>query len=596
LLPGIGLILAVIAPAVAGAGADPAGGPPLRSRTRQPGALAVSSVDGRERLLAACRKSGSVSLIDPAARRVLSEHDVGQQLADLAALPGGRRFLAVDQAGDELLVVELHGDALRVVARVRVSPDPVRVSASADGLACVVASRWSRRLTFLELTGPRAGEKVAAKVVGTLELPFFPRELARSPDGAALAVGDAFGGRLALVDLERRSLRRVLTLTGHNLRGLASGPDGTALLVALQSLSPLARTTFDDVHWGNLVGNQLRTLSWSALLHGAAGSAAGGGECELGDVGRGAADPSSLIVDRQGRAIVALGGVGELAIVDGPGARPRRIAVGRRPVALAIGTDGRTLYAADASENAISVVDLDQGRRVAAIPLGPWPDQGLVERGERLFHDARLSHDGWMSCQSCHTDGHTSGLLADTLGDGSFGAPKRIPSLLGVGSTGPWNWTGSSDRLEDQVRKSILTTMQGPRTRPASLDADVAALAAYLRSLEPVPSSRIDGAMAHAEGPAASRGRAVFEARRCGECHAPPEYTSPRLYDVGLADELGNRRFNPPSLRGVRLREPLLHDGRAGALEDLFTRHKHPDGVPLPLEATADLIAFLRTL
>ena len=47
-----------------------------------------------------------------------------------------------------------------------------------------------------------------------------------------------------------------------------------------------------------------------------------------------------------------------------------------------------------------------------------------------------------MSCHSCHPDGHTNGLLNDNLGDGNFGAPKRVLSLLGVGQTGPWAWNG----------------------------------------------------------------------------------------------------------------------------------------------------------
>ena len=81
-----------------------------------------------------------------------------------------------------------------------------------------------------------------------------------------------------------------------------------------------------------------------------------------------------------------------------------------------------------------------------------------------------------MSCQSCHTDGHTNNLLSDTLGDGSYGAPKRVPSLLGVAATGPWTWTGSIARLEDQVRKSIATTMHG--SKPT--DEQVADLTAYL--------------------------------------------------------------------------------------------------------------------
>ena len=93
-----------------------------------------------------------------------------------------------------------------------------------------------------------------------------------------------------------------------------------------------------------------------------------------------------------------------------------------------------------------------------------------------------------MSCHSCHTDGHTNNLLSDTLGDGSYGAPKRVPSLLGVAATGPWTWTGSIPRLEDQIRKSIVTTMHG--TKPT--DEQVADLAAYLSSLAP-PSPEVTG-------------------------------------------------------------------------------------------------------
>ena len=55
---------------------------------------------------------------------------------------------------------------------------------------------------------------------------------------------------------------------------------------------------------------------------------------------------------------------------------------------------------------------------------------------------AKLAHDGWFSCHSCHTDGHTNSRLNDSLGDGSFGAPKRVLSLLGVNDTAPWAWNG----------------------------------------------------------------------------------------------------------------------------------------------------------
>src|SRR5262249_11144077 len=101
---------------------------------------------------------------------------------------------------------------------------------------------------------------------------------------------------------------------------------------------------------------------------------------------------------------------------------------------------------------------------------------------------------------------------------------------------------------------------------------------------------------AGAHNEAVARGREVFRARECAECHAPPEYTSPGRFDVGLADEVGNRKFNPPSLRGVGGREPLLHDGRAERLGDVFRRVKHPNGAAYTDAAVNDLTAFLRTL
>jgi cytochrome c peroxidase len=194
-----------------------------------------------------------------------------------------------------------------------------------------------------------------------------------------------------------------------------------------------------------------------------------------------------------------------------------------------------------------------------------------------------------MSCQSCHTDGHTNGLSSDTLGDGSYGAPKRVPSLLGAAATGPWTWTGSMGRLEDQVRKSVATTMHGTKLA----DAQAADLTAYLASLAP-PSSRLWESGASDE--AIARGREVFRSRKCASCHEPPEYTTPRTYDVGLVDVMGNREFNPPSLRAVSRRDAFLHDGRARSLRDVFAGERHPRGLELSPREIDDLVAFLGTL
>jgi cytochrome c peroxidase len=245
-----------------------------------------------------------------------------------------------------------------------------------------------------------------------------------------------------------------------------------------------------------------------------------------------------------------------------------------------------TVYVADSLDDTISVIEVESGRLLRTIALGPRPELTPPDRGERFFSDATLSHHGWMSCQSCHTDGHTDGQLADTLGDGSYGAPKLVPTLLGVGDTGPWAWNGSFDRLEEQVRQSIETTMRGA----SSPGGPVADLVAYLRTLKPPPGQAV------AEDAHVERGREVFRDRGCVTCHVAPSYTSPGTYDVELVDEAGHRKFNPPSLRGIFRRDRFLHDGRAESLPDVFRRHHHPRSASMTASEIDDLVHFLKTL
>ena len=66
-------------------------------------------------------------------------------------------------------------------------------------------------------------------------------------------------------------------------------------------------------------------------------------------------------------------------------------------------------------------------------------------------------------------------------------------------------------------------------------------------------------------------------------------------------------RFKTPSLRGVGLTAPYMHDGSLKTLEDVVefynrggTRNPHVDAALQPLDLTkeelADLVAFLKTL
>ncbi len=548
------------------------------SQVRRPVAMAI--VDDGATLLVANRRSGTISEVDARAEKVVVEHSIGRGLSDLAAIGDGRRLLAVDPEEGELLLLDHHDRSVSVVARVSVGPDPIRVAVLPGGKTAVVTSRWPKRITVVEISEDKPP---SLRVSRTVDLPFRPRDLVALPDRPSVIVADAFGGKVAVVDPIEGKILSVHEIPSHNLRGLALSRDGLTVLIAHQTSSRLATSGFDDIHWGALIKNQLRTLRIDALADPGSDPLRGSTVKDLDDVGHAAGDPEDVAIDPRGRPVIALAGVGEVSFLAHRSAPAFRVPVGTRPSCVAIGPDGKSAFVADAEDDAVAIVPL-AGGSPRVLSLGPKPEPSAEDRGERLFASARLSHHGWMSCRSCHADGHTSGRLADTLGDGSYGAPKLVPSLLGVGSTGPWGWLGNFDALEDQVRSSVETTMRGPSPTKEQVDD----ITAYLRSLAPLPST--------AEDAASARGREVFKARKCASCHAGPAFTTDGVSDVGLSDEVGHRAFNPPSLRGVRHRDRFLHDGRAGSLEGVFRDHGHPPGGAIPAGELADLIAYLRTL
>jgi cytochrome c peroxidase len=454
------------------------------------------------------------------------------------------------------------------------------VHLAGDGSRAVVACLWPHQLAVVEV--PAGGK---ARLARTVALPFAPRLQLALPGGDRLVVADAFGGRVAVVDAGRGAVESVRTLPLHNIRGLALSADGKELLLAHQMLSEDSPTRSDEVRWGNVVSNVLRSLPLAAVLKPEADLLRGSRQQPLGDFLHGTADPAGVSV-AGGRTVVALAGTGEVAL--GPvGPKPwDYLRVGRRPTAVVATRDGRRAFVANTFGDSVTALDVPAAKVLGEVALGPTPPLTAAQRGELLFFDGRLSREGWMSCHSCHSDGHTNGRRSDTLGDGSYGAPKRVPSLLGVADTAPYAWNGSLPDLRAQVRQSIVSTMNG--TKPTS--REVADLEAYLRTLPPPPP--LHGGSEEA----VRRGKGVFDAQGCARCHAPPAYTTPRTYEVGLSDELGKSAFNPPSLRGAGQGLTFLHDGRAATLEEVFTRHHHQIARDVSRQDLEALATFLRTL
>ncbi|MDA1015310.1 MAG: SMP-30/gluconolactonase/LRE family protein [Planctomycetota bacterium] len=570
-------------------------------------------------------RCGTLSVIDLPKWSVVAEFSIGGTPTDLAV--SGERVFVTDAQRSKLLLVSINRDSARMTGEIALPTHPVSVRVSDDGTWCSVASLWARKLTLVRLPNAKL---LAPEIIATVDLPFAPREQIQVKQGKHVIVADAFSGRLAVVDTALQRIEAVHSFGAHNIRGLALNSDQSRLLMSQQLLNDLAVPRRSDIIWGVMIDNLVRLAKLDQLLKPGDEAMFGSQFIDVGYAGQGAGDPDSLFVDSRGRTIVALAGVGEVTVIEPDGKGLRRIAVGRRPTSLMPVSDGRFVVANELSDS-LTLVDIhrkaaevDQPSTYAVekgnkgggdtyggaysgsygnsyldrdmfvshlnLGLGATPEYGPAERGELLFFDARVSHASWFSCHSCHTDGHSNGGMADTFGDSSTGAPKRVLSLLGVGETGPWGWDGKKQLLPAQVHQSVNSTMKG---RGIS-DAAANDLVAFLKTLKPPPP--FAPATSPADAELVEQGRNLFKSLNCSTCHAGHTLTSNETYDVGLTDKRGLREFSPPSLRGVGHRYGLFHDMQAQGVEDVVIRFRHQLPRKLTSEQQQALIRYLKSL
>lgn len=551
-----------------------------------------------DRILVANRDTGSVSMVDLESAQILSETVVSQRLDDLAAVEDEGIVFGVDSRRHVLIEMQLEESAVRKTGETVVDQFPVSVAVSSRERIVSVVSKWSRRVTLLK----RATTSEVFTVSAVIDIPFVSLKQLFL-DGRFLLVAAAHGGELAIVDTVQQRLFSHQTLIGHNIRGMALTADGRNCVLSHQIMNSASSTTRSTISWGGVISNTLHLIPVDQLKASQStvtSESIHGSLFPLGSEGRAAGDPASLAVAADGRVYVALSGVHEVAM-RWPGSRELiRTSVARRPVELILDEQSDRLYALCMFDDSIVILDAKTLERRSSIRLDSRLNESTVARsheqmGEELFFDARLSLDGWYSCHSCHSDGHSTGLLNDNLGDETFNTPKRILTLLGTADTEPWAWSGAQVDLRNQVRKSIESTMAGPgRSSPEITDREIESIVAYISSFEPPPGISI--ARGSADRPAVSRGHAVFKKHGCSDCHAAPRYTYTLAFDVGLRDEGGIHFFNPPSLLGVSQRGPYFHDNRARTLMDVLLEHDHDGASSLSDDDVRDLVEFLNSL
>ena len=553
-------------------------------------------LDPGQVLLTANFRSGSLSFVDLNTQSVVTEAMIGGQPVALLSL-SENKLAVIDQAANTLTFLNVSRDPWAVAFKselplLRGPNSIVLVDEDATDRATrivSVASLWDRSVEKIELDLSEEAPSEISRL--QVQLSFAPREQLVLPGGKKLLVADNHAGRLAVIDIESWTIDSIRPLNAHNIRGLALTADRESVLISHQILNQQVTTSLDSVRDGTLMQNVVRVLPLSKLYDPQALLPVHVRTIFLGRAADGAADPAGIMLDAEDNLCVALAGVNELALVSVKGIEKQRPKVGLRPTKLLPCPDRPEVVVVNTLGDSLTLVDTQTAQVRCEISLGPQPDLTRADRGELLFYDGRLSFENWMSCHSCHTDGHANGLLADTLGDGTSGTPKRVPTLLGGRDSNPWAWTGEVRILHEQVSKSVRGTMQGKQL-PMTQIID---MVTYMHSLPPAPPL-LPAFDDDADRRLLKQGQSVFESAGCVRCHIPPlTYTSDLTFDVGIHDEAGHKLFNPPSLRGVSQRDSLFHDARAKTLEDVLEQG-HFLQQPLTREEQTALVRFLKSL
>src|SRR5580700_6076329 len=104
---------------------------------------------------------------------------------------------------------------------------------------------------------------------------------------------------------------------------------------------------------------------------------------------------------------------------------------------------------------------------ITPVPLPPAADPLKLALGERLFADPRLSHDGQLTCASCH-DIHSNGADGKrqrVAGDGSI-LPFNTLTVFNAALSFRLNWEGNFRTLEAQAESSL----ENPANMGTSVD------------------------------------------------------------------------------------------------------------------------------
>lgn len=564
----------------------------------QPKGLAWS---GAGKVLVAEYGAGTLAEVDTVAGTVLRRLDVGPKPTDVALDSDGAKALVPDFALHRVSILDVASGKLQF--SVDVAPYPFAIASSVGNTAVVTHLVASGDATKADAAaGVTLLDISSGTVSATINLPAGStavRGVHCSPDGKwayvvhAMArlnvpVTDSRRGRvythaLSIIDIANKSLYAT-TLLDRISEGAADpwgvdlSADGKTLWVSLAGSHQVLRVDLAMLHKllaGPIPSELVRT---DGGVPTALDRNKDAYTRPLSDVWfEIAADPAkrAVLADDLG----ALYSAGLLQVI--------RLAPAQGPRGIAASADGKQVAVAIYFAGQVGLVNVSQGRAETFVAVGTQPDESWARQGERMFHDASRSVQGWLSCSSCHPDGRSDGLAWDMSGSlrntQSLLYAPNAPLPMAHGVRGP-------------VAAAVTSAVKNLQLVLPDRSSE-AGLGVYLNSLAAEPYGRAGATTSMA----AQRGAAVFTKAACDTCHVGRYMTDLKAHDVGTkgARDLSSdsAEIATPSLADLWRSAPYLHDGSAATLKDVLTSKnvsdQHGKTSALTAQEIDDLVEYM---
>jgi YVTN family beta-propeller protein len=636
--------------------------PPLAPgapRPTQSASLAVGDDPAGRRVWVVNPDSDTVAVLDAATGAKLAEHSTGPGSSprSIARDALGRYWVACHST-DQLLVLDPATGAPLHNLLLPYGSAPFGIAPSSDGQHLYVTLHGSARLQRYSASAPAAAP-LSADTFPT------PRALAVSADGARVLVtrflspelegqiAEFHGATLAPVRTFRLASSNVTdggdraAGVPNHLTAIALSPDGTRAAVASKQ---------DNIQRGQLFG--VGDLTHETTVRAVVSFLNLVSNAEIPHSRRdidNSADPSALAYTPLGDTLlVALQGSNSVVGIDALNLAPLPIDVtagstetspatlafelgaGLAPQGLLLDPVTHRLFTQNFLGRSVTVHDaapllLENRSSLPPLPASPVSTVATellspeVLLGKRIFYNAadpRMSADGYISCATCHLDGGHDGRTWDFTGRGE--GLRRTTDLRGRSGLGHGrvHWSGNFDEIQDfehDIRgpfggtgflplnpQQFAALHPSPASGKTGLSPELDALAAYVASLGPSTVPRSPHRAPDGTLPAAAlRGRDVFHAQSCTDCHSTAggrltdsalgPVSTPNLHDVGTLSALSGLRLgqpllgiDTPTLHGLHAARSYLHHGLARTLGHVFS---HAGGT-LRLAADAGLVGL----